>query len=226
MTATLDSPPAQTPDGQPDYDRYRSLSGLAVGSLIVGFLSLLSIFSVSLLPLAVVGVGFGLFTIRTVDRNRDLVTGRKVAITGTVLSALALVLSPSRYYYEEYVNIPEGYEVMAFGSLQPDLGNTAVVPEKAWKYDGKRVLINGYVYPHDQKEGLNRFVLVPDFDTCCFGGQPKLTDMIEVRLRDPLRVNWSYNRRKIGGTLTINKHLHQMKDLTGVYYEIDADYVK
>lgn len=226
MSATLDSPPADTPDGQPDYDRYRSISGLAVGALIVGFLSLLSIFAISLLPLAVVGVGFGLFTIRTVERNRDLVTGRNVAITGTILSALALVLSPSRYYYEEYIDIPQGYEVMAFGSLQPDLGSTSVVPDKAWEYDGKRVLINGYVYPHDQKEDLNRFVLVPDFDTCCFGGQPKLTDMIEVRLRDPLRVDWSYSRRKIGGTLTINKSLHHMKDLTGVYYEIDADYVK
>ncbi|MFI4875140.1 MAG: DUF3299 domain-containing protein [Blastopirellula sp. JB062] len=226
MTATLDSPPAQTPEVEPDYDRYRSISGLAVGALIVGLLSLLSILAVTLLPLAVIGVAFGLFAIRTVERNRDLVTGRGVAIAGAALSAISLIVSPSWYYYEEYVNIPDGYEVMAFGALQPDLGSTATVPEKAWKYDGKRILVNGYVYPHDQKEGLNRFVLVPDFDTCCFGGQPKLTDMIEVRLREPLRVDWSYNRRKIGGTLTINRNLQKMKDLTGVFYEIDADYVK
>ena len=72
----------------------------------------------------------------------------------------------------------------------------------------------------------NRFiVLVPDFDTCCFGGQPKLTDMVEVRLVEPLSVDFSFNRRKIGGTLRVHQDLKKIEDLTGVFYELEADYV-
>ena len=49
--------------------------------------------------------------------------------------------------------------------------------------------------------------------------------MIEVRLKNDLKTNFSFNRRKIGGKLTINKQLKQIHDLNGVYYELDADYI-
>jgi hypothetical protein len=62
--------------------------------------------------------------------------------------------------------------------------------------------------------------------TCCFGGQPKLTDMIEVTLRDPHRARFSFQRRKIGGVLQVDTQLKEINGLTGVYYQLDADYIR
>ena len=68
--------------------------------------------------------------------------------------------------------------------------------------------------------------MVPDMKTCCFGGQPALTDMIEVTLRDPLRVDFSYTRRQLGGILKVTPYKKAVSGLDGVYYQLDADYVK
>ena len=62
--------------------------------------------------------------------------------------------------------------------------------------------------------------------TCCFGGQPALTDMIEVTLQDPLRVDFSYGRRKLGGILKVSPNKKGVAGLDGVYYQLDADYVR
>ena len=62
--------------------------------------------------------------------------------------------------------------------------------------------------------------------TCCFGGQPKLTDMIEVTLKDPLRIKYSFGRRKLAGVIRVSPDKKQVAGLDGVYYRVDADYVR
>ena len=96
----------------------------------------------------------------------------------------------------------------------------------AIELDGDRVFVKGYVFPGGQKENLKQFVLVPDMGTCCFGGEPKLTDMIEVTLQEPLRVDFSYRKRKLGGTLKVDSKLKPVSGVNGVYYQLDVDYLK
>ena len=67
--------------------------------------------------------------------------------------------------------------------------------------------------------------MVPDMGTCCFGGQPNLTDMIEVTLADPLRIDYSRWRRGVGGTLRVHKTMQSRNELTGVVYQLEADYL-
>ncbi len=228
MSTTTDPQPAFTGDVDPAiYEQYRSISSLAVTSLLIGFISMVTILAVMMAPIALAGIGLGIWAVITVRKNVATQTGLPLAYAGIVLSTIALVAGTSRYVYEEYINLPEGYEVIAFGLLQEQPGQPAgqPVPDSALELDGKQVLLRGYVYPHAQKTGLKNFVLVPDFDTCCFGGQPKLTDMVEVRLVEPLSVDFSFNRRKIGGTLRVHQDLKKIEDLTGVFYELEADYV-
>jgi hypothetical protein len=45
------------------------------------------------------------------------------------------------------------------------------------------------MYPTRQKTGITEFVLVKDTGQCCFGGNPKLTDMIVIKFRDGKTVN-------------------------------------
>lgn len=207
------------------YQQYRSISSLAVTALLIGFVSLVALLAFPLILISLIGIALGTWAAISVRKNQATQTGFPLAVTGIVLSLLSLFAGTGRYIYEEYYDLPPGYEVVAFGLLQKQPGQTLPVPDSALELNGKQVLLRGYVYPHSQKKNLTRFVMVPDFDTCCFGGQPALTDMVEVRLAEPLKVDFSFNRRKIGGTLRVHTDLKKVEDLTGVFYELEADYV-
>jgi hypothetical protein len=73
---------------------------------------------------------------------------------------------------------------------------------------------------------LKSFVLVPDLATCCFGGQPALTDMIEVTLDDPLLANYSISCRSLTGVLEVDDEIKPITGLGGVYYRLKADGIK
>lgn len=228
MSTTTDTPAAFSGDVDPAlYEQYRSISALAVTALLIGLVSLVGILAVIMLPIALIGLGLGVVAAMSVRRNNATQTGFPLAVMGIVLCITSLVAGGGRYVYDEYINLPEGYMPVAFGVLQKQPGQPLgqPIPDSALDLDGEKVLLRGYVYPHAQQRGLTRFVLVPDFDTCCFGGQPELTDMVEVKLQEPLTVDFSYNRRKIGGTLKVHTDLKHIQDLTGVYYELQADYV-
>ncbi len=89
-----------------------------------------------------------------------------------------------------------------------------------------RVFIKGYVYPDGQSSNIKQFVLVPDMGTCCFGGQPKLTDMVQVTLKDPHRIRYSYQLRRLAGVFRVSPYKKSIAGLDGVYYQLEADYVR
>ena len=60
--------------------------------------------------------------------------------------------------------------------------------------------------------------------TCCFGGQPKLTDMIEVTLDEPLRIEYSMRKRKLAGIFKVDTQLKAIDGLGGVYYQLQANH--
>jgi hypothetical protein len=99
------------------------------------------------------------------------------------------------------------------------------VSPKALELNGKKVFIKGYVYPDGRQSNIKRFVLVPDMGTCCFGGQPKLTDMIEVTLTDPDRIKYSFQKRKLAGELLVDTQLKPVTGLGGVYFQLKAHVV-
>ena len=61
--------------------------------------------------------------------------------------------------------------------------------------------------------------------TCCFGGNPALTDMIEVTLQPPKHIDFSWRKRKLGGILHVDTKLKPVSGLNGVYYRLDAEYL-
>lgn len=225
-------------DGQ--YDQYRTLSVSAVGALILGMMSLSALLFPTLLVIPAIGTALGLYAVWTVTARRDELTGRPVAVVGLALSAMLLVGGTALHWWVNRIEVPEHYQgkEITFWQLQPEedidmqylaqlkRSNVPVpLPQQAMQLDGQEVFITGYVYPGAQKEGLKKFVLVPDMKTCCFGGQPKLTDMIEVKLKEPLTVDFSYRRRGLGGVLRVHSDMQAREQLTGIVYQLDADYV-
>jgi len=61
-------------------------------------------------------------------------------------------------------------------------------PVPAWvrTYDGKRVLLTGYMMPLQLENGRSRkFVMMRDVTTCCYGAVPNMNDYLVVTMKEP-----------------------------------------
>lgn len=211
-----------------EYLRYRALSVTAVASLILGVISLPAILFIKLLILPIIGLIVALYAVRSIRRAPDDISGMPFAKLGLSLNLAIIALGIGINGYVYATEVPEGYRRISFAELQPDPQAPQLpIPPSAIEMDGERIFVKGYVHPGvDRRRGIKQFVLVPDMKTCCFGGQPKLTDMIEVTLRDPHRIDYSYASRRLGGILKVTPYKKSVEGLDGVYYQLEADYVK
>lgn len=225
VTHPQDHSPNLTPNAS-EYLRYRSMSGLSVAALIIGIISVPALLFPALLFLPVVGLIIGVWAMSHVRKYETELTGYGLARAGAALSLLLLIGGTAIATTIYVTEVPDGYQRISFLDLQPvDERPELPVSPAALELSGQQVFVKGYIYPDDRGAQLRKFVLVPDMGTCCFGGQPKLTDMIEVTLRDPLKTHYSYSRKKLGGRLKVDTRKKPISGLDGVYYQLDADYI-
>jgi len=59
------------------------------------------------------------------------------------------------------------------------------------------------MYPGSRQHGITEFVLCRDQGDCCFGGQPKITDRVIVRLADPEGIDFTPRLVKIAGRFRV-----------------------
>ena len=193
---------------RPDGDgRYRAVAGTAIAAAVAAALSPLAFFDWSLVVVPILGIVLGVLAYRTITQRSDEFTGRPLAIGAVVVSAVSLVaglVTLSRAYAAE---LPEGYERLNYGMLQPLDGDPpGTVPDTARGVDGRNVLLKGYMYPGKQQTGITQFLLVRDQGDCCFGGNPKITDRVLVTLKDPGHprgIDFSARLTKIAGRFAI-----------------------
>jgi hypothetical protein len=169
----------------------------------------------------------GIVAYRNIRQYPQELTGKPMALAGAGLSAIFLVTGTSLHAYDYATEVPEGYQRISFANLQPVPQHPELpVSPESLQLHGKKVFVKGYVYPDGQKNNIKKFILVPDMGTCCFGGQPKLTDMIEVTLEGPNRIAYSMRKRKLAGILHVDTSLKPVSGLTGVFYQLEADHVE
>ena len=204
---TAGQEPLDRTDGQDADGSYRAVAGTAIAAAVAAALSPLVFFDWSLAVVPVVGIVLGAMAYRTIVQRPDVFIGRPLAIGAIVLSAVSLVaglITLSRAYAAE---LPDGYERLNYGLLQPLPGDPSdAVPDTARTMDGRNVLLKGYIYPGKQQTGITQFLLVRDQGDCCFGGNPKITDRVLVQLKDPGHpkgINFSSRLTKIAGRFVI-----------------------
>lgn len=220
--------PGEVLDPEQQYLQYRAVSVSAVATMILAVISLPALFFATLLFLPGIGVLVGAYSVTSIRKRQDEFVGYKLAKIGLAICALVLVTGSTYNGYVYATEVPDGYERISFEQLQPNpMTPQLPIPLSALELDGKRVFVKGYVHPGvERRKGIKQFILVPDMKTCCFGGQPELTDMIEVTLQDPHRVDYSFARRKLAGVLRVSPYKKSVEGLDGVYYQLDADYVR
>lgn len=211
-----------------DYEQYRALSTAAVASLIVGLLSPLAILDWTLVIVPIVGVLVSLVAIITVRRNRTEMSGEKLARVGLALSLLFGIAGPGWLGYVYATELPPGYERISYAALQPDETQPGqVVPPEALALEGKKVFIKGYVYPGNRTDGIQEFLLVRDQGDCCFGGNPKITERILVKLDEPLRLSYKPRLHRLGGVFHVEAQDQAIDGAAGgLLYHLQADYLK
>jgi hypothetical protein len=58
------------------------------------------------------------------------------------------------------------------------------VPPEVRAYDGRKVLLTGYLLPLQIEKGLSRkFILMKDVNTCCYGATPSMNDYVIVTMK-------------------------------------------
>lgn len=108
-----------------------------------------------------------------------------------------------------------------------DKGQPDVPTNDALQWNGQQTFIKGYVHPSSMSSPeAKKFVIVPDLGTCCFGGQPPLTHMIEVTLTGDQYAHKDYYKKRLAGKFTVNNYLKPIDGLQGVYYQLQADILK
>lgn len=211
---------------EPSIEHYRVISSLAVVSFVVGLLSALILFDWILGIIPTIGIICGTLALLRIRSRPEELTGEGIALIGTLISTLFLLGGWSWAIYDYTTELPPDAMRISYAQLQPPESEPGQVPpESAKEFNGKRVFIKGYVYPTGQRTGIQQFVLCRDNGTCCFGGQPKLTDMIEVTLRPPLKLDYSPRLHKLAGVFRVQTV--QSADVKGsILYQLEADYLQ
>jgi hypothetical protein len=212
-------------DRDDDYnpaDAYRALSTAAVASLVLGVMSIVAFLDWWLALIPIVGITLGIVGLRKIRRQPQEYTGRGVAIAGMLLGLLFWFGGFGRLAYIRATEVPPGYERVDYSQLQPqpdDPPNS--IPPEAKALDGKKIFIKGYVYPGLRKDGITQFLLVRDQGTCCFGGNPKITDRIQVALSDAHGLTFSSSLFNIAGTFRITPPTEAVDAKGIVFYHLD-----
>ena len=209
--------------------QYRSISKAAVVCVVFALMSVLAFMFEALVLLPLLSICFGLFALSQIKKYPEELTGKTATQIGVAVSSIVLVSAVVMYAYIYATEVPDGYQRISFYTLEPNKRTKLPVSEAALEFDGEKVFLKGYVRPGMKKNRLKKFIMVGDFGSCCFGGNPKITDVVAVRLiNDDDYVNYGYRLRRIGGEFTLHRRPKSVreKDLPSIIYEIEADYVK
>jgi hypothetical protein len=232
----------EAPD-KPDIQSYRAVSRSAVVGVTLAAVGLLPLGLAALsftarygdaFPTgslaAVIGcmaIAFGLVGWSAVRRFPEEFTGGKLAVAALVAGLLQLAGGSAMAAHTYLHEVPEGYTRTGFWELQPDPDYPELpVSKKAIDLSGKPIFIKGYMHPGVASMGkVNHFILVPDMGTCCFGGDPKPTDMIEVRIPSEVSgIAYSRSRLKLAGKFAVTPFATQTLGMkNGVWYHLELD---
>lgn len=206
---------------------YRRLSPSAVAAVVVGALAWVAMLDWIMVVVPLVGVAVALYAMRTIRSRSDELTGVPLAKTGLILSAMFLLVGPSVLAYERIHELPEGYTRIDYGALQPNPDHPGeAIPASAMELQEQKVFIKGYIYPGRDPDGIRQFLLVRDQGDCCFGGNPKITDRIQVTLADPERLTYATHLHKVAGTFRVVKRAQAVDGVGGIFYELNEAHLR
>lgn len=208
---------------------YRAISRSAVVSIICGVFALPGLvqdFAV-ILALALVGALAAVFAIRATRNYPEEYSGGGLAKFGLVFNLLLLLGGVTLHVHTYMTEVPDGYVRVNFYELQQEENAQQIPTDKAVSINGTDVFLKGYIHPSSGSGLLKHFILVPDLGTCCFGGDPKSSDMVEVTLTGGQTTKANFRKKKLAGRFMVNQAPMSLTDFeSGIFYRMRVDQVK
>ena len=205
---------------------YKAVSRGAIASVLMFLLALpglIPTFSFAL-ALTIPGLICGLVGWRAVRRYPAEYSGRLLAASGAVACAALLFVGLLTHIVIYFPEVPDGYSRIAFHELQAEEEAADRPTERALAIDGEPIFLKGYIHPSSGSGLLRQFILVPDLGTCCFGGQPRSSDMIEVTLPPGEAVKTGLTQRKLAGTFRVHRMPLKKSDFdNALFYRLKVD---
>ncbi|MGL4593948.1 MAG: hypothetical protein ACRCUY_04375 [Thermoguttaceae bacterium] len=212
---------------------YRSLTAESVGSLILGFLSILTFVHPIFAVFPIIGIVLGVVAIRKILGASEVLGGIGISSSGVALCFLVGVSGICYQYYISSFSVPLGYVEIDFAMLAADPTTGRISPEVlalATRTDergqiipGPRVFIEGFMFPTRNMTAIDNFMLVPSLQHGPFGAvKRRETEMIDVKLSGGETVDYRTSPIRVGGLLSIKDDYKPGE----VPYQINADIVR
>ncbi|MBA3313233.1 MAG: hypothetical protein H0T47_08090 [Planctomycetaceae bacterium] len=198
-------------DGPRTFD-YKPVPVMAPVAVFFGILAFFAFLHPAGLPVALVGLVLSALCLLTIRRAAGDYGGAWLARAGLLLSAISLV-GGSVLHSVAYANeVPEGHARLNFTQ---DISKKGFVRENGYvmphpdvvALEGKQIFLKGYMYPTRQYEGIQAFVFCRDSGDCCFGGTPKVEDMIVVKMAGDQTASFYPGLVSVAGTFELRKEL-------------------
>lgn len=228
MQTTVTEAAGYSGAGMADVGSYRELSKTAVVSVVFLVLGLTALWHPVFLVMPLLGVFFAVLALLGIRRYPEELVGRPIALAGLVGCGCLVAGSIGMHSWIYATEVPEGYQRISFSDFRPNPRKSLPWSEKVEALDGKKIFVKGYIRTSKRKYNLKNFILVGDFGECCFGGSPKITDVVAVSILGDKTANYSWSVRRVTGTFRLNRQPLQLGDdeVPQVYYTIEADDVR
>ncbi len=213
--------------GQNETFFYRAVSKSAVASVILMLISPLAYAWPQFAIFPLIGAVLGVTGWTKIRRMPNELSGAAIATVGSIACTFIFLTSVGFHSVIYATEVPEGYERIHFASLEMEKGTTIrSMPQEIAEIHDKQIFVKGYVHPGVSGLGeIRHFILVEHFKTCCFGGQPEPTDMIEVRIEKGDGIEYNRRLRRVTGKFRIQPR-RKIGDVQTGYYSVTADNVK
>ncbi|MCA8987136.1 MAG: DUF3299 domain-containing protein [Planctomycetaceae bacterium] len=187
---------------------YRPTPVIVPIAMVLALVSASSLLGIVGVILAVIGMLISSVALWTILRSDGAYSGRWVATGAFLLSLTFGIAGMSLQAYAFSTEVPEGFRRVSFSQeisakgFTVENGRMGLHPDVARMVD-QPIFLKGYMYPQRQTEGLTEFLLLKDTGECCFGGQPKPTDMILVKMKTPEGATYRQGRVAVAGVLKL-----------------------
>lgn len=211
---------------------YRPVPVSAPVAIFFGLCGLLAFLHPVGVPVALIGLFLSAICLLKILRSAGEYGGAWLGWTGLALSTVAFGGGIATHAYAYANEVPQGYSRLNFTL---DISKKGFVRENGFlaphpdviALDGKKVFLKGYMYPMRQTTGLPSFVFCRDSGDCCFGGTPKIEDMIVVRMADEATTDYFQGMVSVAGTFKLRRSLDEkFGELTGAEPVFEMSAVK
>ncbi len=200
---------------------YKPVPPMAPVSLVLGLLSSIALLSYIGIAIGVFGIVLSAVCWTRIRNSQGELGGKILPAIGLILSVLFVTGGLSLHSYAYATEVPVGFTRINF---YHDISKKGFVVEDGKQdfdpgvkeLEDKKIFIKGFMYPTRDTEDLNSFLLVKDSDECCFGGEPDLSDMILVEMKEGMTVDFHDGMVAISGIFKL-KNIHSGGELKPVY---------